>query len=293
MSVSGSRDHIGKGILWMIITGFFFVSLDATAKFLIQSYPSPQVTWARFFFHSLILIVWFNRRLPRVARSTRPRVQLWRSFLMLLTNGSFFIGVASMPLATASTILFLSPIFITIFAIPILGEKVGPRRWLGVLIGFIGSLIVVRPDDSGISFGVFFLLLAALGNALYQIATRQIRGHDSDATSVFYTGILGAIVMSCVVPFIWVQPVIAWHWLAFAGLGVLGITGHLCLVRAFASAEASVVAPFAYSNLIWATGYGFILFQELPDHYTLLGAALIVASGLYIFYRERQLEAQG
>ncbi len=267
---------------------FFFVSLDALAKYLTEFYPTIQVTWARFFFHVLLLLLYLRSRFPTALKSKNTGRQLSRSLLMLITNGCFFVGIASMPLATASTIMFLSPIFITLLAIPLLGEKVGFRRWIGVAVGFVGSLIVISPGASGVSIGIVFLLLAALGNALYQIITRQIRNVDPEITSVIYTGLIGTVVASMVVPFVWINPTPA-HWLMFTLLGVAGIVGHLCLVRAFAVAEASLLAPFSYSSLIWASAYGFIVFGELPKANTLFGAALIIAAGLYIFYRERRL----
>lgn len=288
MSIPKSNDNAVAGIFWMLMTMFFFITLDAQAKHLTQTYPAIQVTWARFFFHTLLLVVYLRHRFPAAIKSKDTKRQLWRSLLMFITNACFFIGVVSIPLATASTILFLSPIFITMLAIPMLGEKVGFRRWIGVGVGFVGSIIVVRPDTSGISLGVGFLLLAALANAVYQIVTRQIRNADSEITSVIYTGLIGSILASLIVPFFWVQPAPV-DWLFFAGMGVVGILGHLCLVKAFSLAEASMLAPFSYSSLIWASLYGFILFNELPSLNTLLGAALIIASGLYIFYRERRL----
>lgn len=267
---------------------FFFVTLDALAKYLTTFYPTMQVTWARFFFHILLLLLYLRSRFPAALKSKNTGRQLWRSLLMLITNGCFFVGIASMPLATASTIMFLSPIFITMLAIPLLGEKVGFRRWIGVVVGFVGSLIVISPGTSGISIGIIFLLLAALANALYQIITRQIRNVDPEITSVIYTGLVGTIGASLFVPFVWINPTPA-HWLVFALLGFAGVIGHLCLVRAFAVAEASLLAPFSYSSLIWASAYGIFMFGELPQANTLIGATLIITAGLYIFYRERRL----
>ena len=267
---------------------FWFVTLDATAKYLMQNYSVVQVLWARFFFHTLLVAIFMGVRLPYGFTSRRLSMQFWRSVLMLATTVFFFTGISQTPLATASTIMFLSPIFVTLLAIPFLGEKVGPRRWVGILIGFIGALVVVRPDWGGLEKGVLFVLCAALTNASYQIVTRKVRIFDSPVTSLFYTGIVGAVVMTMVVPFYWQSPSLP-DWPLFVFLGIAGSLGHLFLIRAFRLAPASTVVPFSYSALIWATIYGYLLFSNLPDRYTLIGATLIIFSGSYIFYREQHV----
>jgi drug/metabolite transporter (DMT)-like permease len=175
----------------------------------------------------------------------------------------------------------------------LLKEHVGPRRWAGVAVGFIGAMIVVRPWESlegAMGAGVLFLLIAALSNANYQIATRRVRV-DDPMTSLLYTAVAGAVVTSLILPWGWEWP--SWiDWLLLASTGLAGGIGHLCLIRALQSAPASVVAPFSYSALIWATLFGFTIFGELPDMWTWAGAALIVGSGLYIFHRERQVAAE-
>lgn len=274
------------GIAWMLATMFWFTSLDAIAKYLLQSYPVIQVVWARFFFHTLFVVIVMRRTLSYEWRSSRPTLQLSRSVLMLTTTALFFVGVQTTPLTMASTILFLSPIFVTVLAIPILGEKVGIRRWMGVLFGFAGAMIVVRPTVSGLAFGSVLLLAAALSNAFYQVVTRQVRHADTPMTSLFYSGLFGAIITTLIVPFFWVVPTLT-AWGCFLLLGLLGSVGHLCLIRSLRRASASVVVPFSYSSLIWATMYGFLLWGDLPTSYTLTGASLIIGSGFYIFHRER------
>lgn len=281
---TGDRPAIG--IAWMLVTMFWFVSLDAIAKYLMETYPVVQVIWARFFFSTLAVAVVMHRSLRYQWRSGRLSLQLARSSLMLLTTTLFFFGVSTTPLTTASTIMFLAPIIVTVLSIPLLGEQVGVRRWAGVIIGFIGAVIVVRPGVAGLSTGMLFLLAAATGYALYQLATRQIRHYDSPMTSLLYTGLIGAVVMSIIVPFHWSTPTLS-GWAMFCGLGICGSIGHLCLIRAMRRASASVVAPFSYTSLVWATVFGYVLFGDLPTIYTLAGAGLIISSGLYIFHRER------
>ena len=268
-----------------------FTAMDALAKYLVQDYALVQVVWARFFFHMLWLLVILRAAILPLIRSANLKLQLLRSACLLLTTVLFFSGLETTPLATASTIMFLSPILVTVLAIPLLGEQVGLRRWLGVCTGFIGALIIVRPDASGVAIGQLFLIAAAFSNSLYQIVTRQVRAHDQAMTSLFYSGVVGAVLTSTAVPGYWTMP--DWSgWLLFAAVGLLGALSHFCLIRAFRIAPASSVVPFSYSSLLWATLFGYLLFDALPDRWTLAGAALIVASGLYIYHREHLQQAK-
>jgi drug/metabolite transporter (DMT)-like permease len=284
-----SAENRTAGILWMLATMFCFISLDAIMKHLLETYSLVQVTWGRFFFATIVALAVCAPRLRTLAVSRSPGLQISRSVLLMSTTGVFNAGIRTTPLATATTIMFLSPILVTLLSIPLLGEKVGLRRWIGIMLGFAGACIVVRPWQEGlggISAGVMLLLVAALLNANYQIITRKVRG-DEPLTSLLYTAVAGAIVTSFLVPWFWSWPT-PLDWLLLVGSGVAGGLGHLCLIRAFRAAPASVVAPFSYSSLIWATLFGFAIWGDWPDLWTWTGAAIIIGSGLYIFHRERQ-----
>jgi len=274
------------GIFWMLLAIVWFIGLDTLAKYLMQSHPLAQVVWARFFFHMVIIAIVLHRRLPVTATSRLPGFQVIRSCLMLATTTLFFTGLQFLPLATATTLMFLSPIFVTVLAIPLLGEHVGMRRWVGVALGFAGAIIVVRPGVVDLEWSMLIVIAAALSHAFYQILTRRVRTLDSPMTSLLYTGLVGAVIMSLVVPFHW-HPVAGPEWALFLALGVAGCVGHLCFIRGFQRAPASLVAPFSYTSLVWATLFGYALFDDLPDRWTLAGASLIISAGLYIFHRER------
>jgi drug/metabolite transporter (DMT)-like permease len=283
---STEGDDVRAGILWMLLTTLFFVSLDATAKFLVARYPVVEVVWARFVFHMLFVAIVLSPRLRMHAVTRRPWLQLGRSLLILTTTLLFFFGVKLLPLADASAIMFVSPILLTVLAIPLLGEQVGPRRWAAVAVGFVGALIVVRPGMGAMGSGAILLLGAALSNALYQLTTRKLRTADGPLTTLLYTASLGTLLLSLVMPAVWVTPQPA-HWPLFALMGVFGGIGHFALIKAFQRAPAAVVAPFSYVSLLWATIFGFALFGDLPDAWTIVGALIIAGGGLYILHRER------
>lgn len=285
-----SAEHRTQGILWMLATGVCFIALDAVMKHLMESLPLVQVTWARFFFGTLFALVFAGRRLPHLIRTQHLGLQALRSALLMTTTGAFNAGIRSTPLATATTIMFMSPILVTLLSIPLLGERVGIRRWLGIATGFAGALLVVRPWSEGLAThaaGLLFLLFAALLNANYQILTRMVRG-DDPLTSLVYTAAGGAIVTTLMLPWFWQQPSLT-QWMFFAATGLAGGLGHFCLIRSLRLAPASVVAPFSYASLVWATIVGFAVWSDWPDALTFAGAGLIVAAGLYIFNRERVL----
>ena len=285
MAEAGLRDQGRRGILWMLLTMLVFAVLNAVAKHLTQTYPVTQVVWARYAFHMVLLAFLLRGRLRQVMASQRLGLQLLRSALMVLSTGLFFAGIQRIPLADASAVLFVAPLLVTALSVPLLGERVGPRRWVGVAVGFVGSLIIIRPG-AGVMQAAAFLPLAVAGlHAIYQITTRKVSAVDAPLTSLVYTALVGALVASAVVPAVWVTPDAA-GWGLMAVLGLLGGGGHFALIKSFQAAPASTVTPFGYTALLWATALGFVFFDDLPDAWTVSGAAVIVASGLYIFRRE-------
>jgi drug/metabolite transporter (DMT)-like permease len=285
-------ENRGAGILWMLATMVCFITLDAMMKFNLQTYSLVQVTWGRFFFASLAAIVVCGRNLPNLAISHAPLKQIIRSIFLMATTGLFNAGIVSVPLATGTTIMFMSPILVTLLSIVILGEHVGIRRWAGIVVGFAGALIVIqfwKTGVEGLNHGSLILLAAALTNASYQIATRQLRA-DDPLTSLLFTAAAGAFVTTILLPWHWTSPDIK-GWGLLVATGIAGCAGHLCLIKAFQAAPASVVAPFSYSSLVWAILFGFVIWGDFPNNSTLLGGALIISSGLYIFLRERKIVA--
>jgi drug/metabolite transporter (DMT)-like permease len=272
------------GILLMLLTMCLFVAADATAKVLTRSYPVIEVTWGRFLFHVALLLPVLLTRGGAVFRTSRLRLQLTRTTLQIGSTVIYFAALKLLPLATAATIAFAQPLLVTVLSVPVLGEKVGPRRWVAVIVGFIGVLIVIRPTGI-VQWAALLPLATAACSACYAIATRLVARVDPVQVSLFYTAAGGLALASLAVPFVWQTPDLQ-GWLLMAMTGMLAGSGHYCIIHAFQRAPAAMLAPFTYTQLLWATGLGYLLFGDLPDRWTVTGGLVIVGSGLYVFYRE-------
>ncbi len=280
----GAVGHL-RGIVLMLVAVMLFVAMDTTIKHLGARYPVTEVVWARYVFHLLVLVVLLGRRFGRALRTRRPGLQLVRSALLVGATLLFTKGVTLIPLADASAVFFMAPIAVTAFSMPLLGERVGFDRWVGVAAGFAGALVIIRPGTGMMQVGALFPLAAALCYGLYMIATRALSRSDDAVTTIVITAFIGSLVMTVLVPFSWTPPT-AFDWGLMVGLGVVGALSHYLLILAFEAAPAAVVSPFDYTRLLWATAAGYFFFGDLPDGWTVLGAAIIAASGLYILRRE-------
>lgn len=278
-----------RALLLMCLGVSMFPFLNTCLKLLTPHYSIIEIVWARFTGHFLTMIAVF---LPsqgwRVFRANRPVIQIIRSFLLLGSTVFSVSGIGYVPLATASAIGFASPIIVTALSVPLLGESVGPRRWSAVLVGFIGVLIVVRPGSGQLTSATLLLLGASSCYALYQIATRRSSQHDSAETGIIYAALVGTVATSMVVPFGFEAPRTAFDAVLLASLGVFGGIGHYFVIRAFRLGPAALIAPFGYLELVGTTTLGYLVFNNFPDSWTWIGAGLIVASGIYIAFRERR-----
>ncbi len=273
------------GIFWMLLTMMLFVSLDACAKYLTQSMHVLEIVWGRYFFHLLILGILLAPRLGCLMRTSHIRLQLLRSLLLLMTTACFFSGLRYIPMADASAIMLASPIVVTALSMPILKEKVGPRRWMSIAIGCIGAMIIIRPGTGMMHPAALFPIAAAILYGFFQISTRFLSHTESVLTNLLYSALIGTVLTTLAVPFFWKIPTPE-EWMFMILMGFFGGLGHFTLIKSLTIAPAATVAPFTYTNLIWATLLGFIIFGDLPDQWTIIGASIIVASGLYIYHRE-------
>lgn len=290
---AGARsDHPVLGIVLMLLAVTSFSGgLDTTAKYLTGSLPVAQIVWARYAFHTVLLaaVLPLLGGLSRL-RTQRLPLQVVRSLFLLGATACFFSSLKYLQLAEATSITFVSPLVVTMLAIPVLKEHVGPRRWAGVGAGFLGVLVITRPGTGVMHWAALLPLGMAFCYACYQVATRGLSDTEHPIATLFYTAVVGAVATSLVVPFFWVRPT-SGDWLLMGLLGVFGGTGHLLLIQAFRYAQASVLAPFNYFTIVTSTVAGYLVFRQLPDLWTYVGAGMVIASGLYVFQRERQLAA--
>ncbi len=274
-----------QAILLMITAIFFFSAMDACAKGLAPRVGAVPAIWVRYTGQCLVVLLLINRHLPTAMRTRHPWLQLLRSVFLLIGTGCFFFGVANIGLAEATAIIDLNPVLITLGAALFLGEQIGPRRLIGIGVSMVAALIIIRPGAAVFSPWALLPLIAAFSYSGYNIVTRFVSHNDSNWTSLLYTAIFGAVVMSAIIPFYWVRPdgTAILLMLAIAGCGTLS---QLCLIRALSMGEAGMLAPFAYTGLIFATVWGAVFFREWPDIWTVVGASVIVTAGIYVWYRE-------
>ncbi len=286
------QPDVVRGILLMCAGASVFPFMNASVKLLGAHYPVTEIVWARFTGHLIImLLVFLPQYRWRLLATRRPAVQIARSFLMLAGNALFVVAIARVPLATASAIGFTAPLIVTALSVPLLRESVGIRRWSAVTVGFAGALLVIRPGRLLNDPAVLLLLLSSAASALYQIATRWVSFYDEAATGIVFSALLGSLVMSFVLPFVFVWPGNPFDVALFLSLGLLGGAGHYLVIRAFQLAPAVVIAPLGYVELVGTTTLGYLVFDNFPDLWTWVGAAIIIASGLYIALRERRRRA--
>ena len=272
------------GIALILAAILGFTMMDATAKHLTQTYHPAQVVWARFVGNLVIFALIFRGAMFPLMRTRRPGLQFSRALMQLGSVGLFFTSLQFIGLAEATAIMDLNPVLITLGAALFLGEAIGPRRLAGIAVALIGALIIIRPGMGVFQPAALLPLVGAFTYATGALLTRMARA-DSVATSVMWSAGVGSVLTSLVVPLVW-QPIAMADLWAFALLGVFGTLSQYLLVRAFATAEAGVLAPFGYTGLIWAGLWGWLLFGQLPDAWTVAGATIIVAAGLYVWSRE-------
>lgn len=278
------------GIGLMLLTVIVFACLDATAKYLGNRMPVLQVVGVRCVTAFLIGFLFSNPfTRPGMLRTHKPALQLWRAFMLLGSTVFNFTAFRWLQLDEAMAILFSAPFLIAIFAGPLLGEWVGWRRWCAILVGFAGVLVVIRPGSGGMQWAALLSFCSAICYAFYNITTRMLARYDSSATTLFYGNLLGCLVMVPVLPFVWTPPPTWFDVALMLATGMLGSGGHFLLILAHRRAPASVLSPFIYTQIIWASTMGFLVFGNVPNHWTVAGACIVIASGLYLLYRERRV----
>ena len=258
-----------------------FAMLETTAKFLSQTYPVPLIVWFRYVTHFFLMLLLLGPRYgSRLIKTDNPKAQIIRALLLMGSTLLYFTALSGLPLATAKSISFVSPLLVTIFALWFLKEHVSLGRWIAVVVGLLGVLLVISPSGK---FDWYFglPLMAAVCYSLYQIMTRRFSATEHPVTTLFYTGFVGSIVISLVVPIFWVAPQIR-DLPLFLFLGFAGAFGHFMLIKAMELEDASFLSPLTYVQLIWVTLLGYFAFDHLPTNVGFVGMAIIVGAGLYV-----------
>jgi drug/metabolite transporter (DMT)-like permease len=274
------------GILWMLAATLLFVGQDSTSRILLASLPPAEIAFGRFFVHLVLVAGFLAWREPRLMLSRRPILQMVRSILLLCTTLFGLLALNIMPFLDFSAVAWVAPVLVTALSVLLLHEKVRLRGWISVFAGLAGVWIIAGQGGIALSPLMAWPLLAALCNALYQIATRKLHTSDAALTTLFYSPVAGAMVCAAWLPFAGVAPTRV-DTMLLIFLGSLGAASHFCMIRAFAAAPANIIAPFGYVALLWALLSGMIVFGEVPSVRTLIGAGLIVAAGLSIFLSAR------
>lgn len=265
-------------------------SMDAMMKWLTEGYSIPQIVFLRSLGSLLPLGIYlaFTVNNPMAFYTRRPLAHIMRALVGLAALVALVLAFSMMPLANVVAIAFAAPLFVTILAVLMLGEKVGLRRWTSTLVGFGGVLIIIQPGGESFNQGAWLALFGTALYALVQIFLRQMARTETSAAILLYNLLVGVVVSGACMPFLWQTPT-PLDWWIFAATGLVGGAGQICMVLAFRYGEASVVTPLDYLSIIWATLYGYIIWGELPGGGVWLGTAIVVASGLYIVHRESRL----
>ncbi|HWA18125.1 MAG TPA: DMT family transporter [Devosia sp.] len=285
---SPRQDNVGRGILLALAAILIFSTQDATSKFLVQSVSPFQMTMMRFWAFAAfsLILAWRAGGLRDALKSRQPVMQVARGALLVGDIWMYVIALSTVPLAAVQSITLVYPLLVTLFAVPFLGEKVGIFRISAVIVGFLGALVIVRPGGVPLSWGVLFAVGSGACYGLYIVLTRRVSQTDSNTTSMVYVGIVGLVMSSAVGIFFW-QPLDLTSALLVGYIMLTGVVGHGMMIVALSMAPASVLQPFNYTSLPWSIVFSYVVFHDLIDPVSLLGAAVIVGAGLVVMARER------
>jgi drug/metabolite transporter (DMT)-like permease len=279
--VPGRSSRPLLGVLFMCAACALFPIMNGIVKLLAATYDPAQIVWFRVTLHLVLVALVFLPRLGlSLFRTRHIGSQVVSSVSMLLSTLLFFFAVKNVGVAEAISVSFVGPVLVVLLAWPLLGERISAIGFMAVVLGFAGVLVVIRPGSSVFQWSSVLLVGSATAYAIYQITIRRLAGIDHPATTILYSVLLGTVLMSALVPFVWKTPVGMSDWLLLCSLGAFGGLGHYCVARAMTYAAANFLAPFHYTQMIGSVIVGYLMFGEVPDVYTWMGTALIVGGGL-------------
>ena len=275
-----------KAVTFNLLAWVMLPIMDGIAKYLSSDLPVLQITWARYFFTVFFTLpIMFFLFKKYLVWTTNPKLQFLRGLILLIANICFFYSISIISLAKALTLAFIAPLIVTAFSPFFLGEKVGYRRWLAVIIGFVGTLVVIRPGFVEINLASIAALITGIMYGFYLIITRKLSSSDNPLLTLLLTGVVGAIIISLIMPIVWVQPSLT-QWSLMAAVGIFACIGHFFLILSLKYADASKLAPFSYFEIITNILIGYYFFGDFPNKWLWLGLFFIVSSGIYISVRE-------
>ena len=275
-----------KAVTFNLLAWVMLPIMDGIAKYLSSDLPILQITWARYFFTVFFTLpIMFFLFKKYLVWTTNPKLQFLRGLILLIANICFFYSISIISLAKALTLAFIAPLIVTAFSPFFLGENVGYRRWLAVIIGFVGTLVVIRPGFVEINLASIAALTTGIMYGFYLIITRKLSSSDNPLLTLLLTGVVGAIIISLIMPIVWVQPSLT-QWSLMAAVGIFACIGHFFLILSLKYADASKLAPFSYFEIVTNILIGYYFFGDFPDKWTFLGLFIIVSAGIYIFRRE-------
>ncbi len=283
------RINNNRAMLCMFLGMFFFSIADAQSKFLTGSLPAIQIAWARQLVLFSCVFVFIVLRGIKVLETKHPYLQISRGATVAFSATFFTLGLSYVPLADAISITFLAPVIVTVLSIYLLGESVGKRRWIAVLTGLLGTLIITQPSFNNFNLGFIFPILAAMFFALRQVLSRRVSEYDAIQTTVAYTALISFALLSLCLPFFWIEVPSTSDATTLLSLSVFSAAGEILIIYAFSIGLAVVITPIHYTIIIWAVIFGYFFFSESPAITTVLGAFVIIISGFYIAIREWQL----
>jgi len=279
-----------KAIYYNLLAWALLPFMDTIAKYLSSDLSFFQITWARYFFtvfFTLPFMFFFFKK--NLTWSTQPKLQIFRGITLFFANILFFYSISVISMAKALTLAFVAPLITTALSPIFLNEKVGIRRWSSVIVGFIGSLVVIRPGFIDFNLASFAALGTGFFYGIYLIITRKLHTSDSPLLTLLLTGVVGAVVSSLFVPIVWINPTFN-QWSLLALMGIFACLGHLFLILSLKYADASKLAPFSYFEIITNLILGYYFFSDFPDFWTWFGLSIIISSGIYIYTRERSIQ---
>ncbi len=287
--IERSTHSLRLALLLFLLAGFFLSSLDATAKYLVRDHSLWLVVWARYAGQMFVVTPFaWHRSGPGFWRTRKPALQLLRSLFLLLATLGFWGGLRYLPLAEASSVTFLAPTFVVLLSWPLLRERATRARQLAAMVGFVGIVILLRPGSAVMHPAVVLLIGAALANALYQLLTRKLLD-EKVHTTLFYSASVGTAALTLGLPLTTdLTQLMAVGIVPLVLLGVLAGLGHWCMTHAYLQAPASLLTPFTYLQIVWATAFGYVMFDQHPDRLSALGMAIVVASGVSLAWWERR-----